>query len=410
MDRSACESLDRGDPLAPKRAAFALPDGVIYLDGNSLGALPRHLPDRIREVVERQWGAGLIRSWSDHGWAELPRRVGDRIARLIGAPAGSVIAGDTISVNLFKLIGAAAKLAPSRRIILSDSGNFPSDLYVAGGFRDLVGDGYTLKIVAPDEVIEALDQRVAFTLLTEVDYRTARRHDMQALTARAHAHGALTIWDLAHSAGALPVDLTAAGADFAVGCTYKYLNGGPGSPAFLYARPDLHDSVQPVIAGWWGHARPFAFSPDHEPASGILRMQCGTQPIISLAALDAALDVWDDVEMATVHTKAVGLCTLFIELVERRCAGHGIIVAGPRGMALRGSHVSLHHPQGHAVMQALIAAGIIGDFRDPDMMRFGFTPLSTRYVDVWDAVEALAAILDSRAWDRPHFRARKAIP
>ena len=410
MDRSACVSLDRADPLAPKRAAFAIPAGLIYLDGNSLGALPRHVPERIRDVVERQWGGALIRSWNEHGWLTLPRRAGDRIARLIGAPAGSVIAGDTISANLFKLVGAAAKLAPSRRVILSDDGNFPSDLYVAAGFRDLVDNGYTLEIVAPEEVMDAIDERVAFTLLTEVDYRTARRHDMRALTARAHECGALTIWDLAHSAGALPVDLTGANADFAVGCTYKYLNGGPGSPAFLYVRPDLQGSVQPAIAGGWGHARPFAFSRDYEPAPGILRMQCGTQPIISLAALDAALDVWDDVEMGTVHAKAVGLCALFIDLVEQRCGGHGITMPGPRDTATRGSHVSIRHPQGYAVMQALIAAGVIGDFRDPDMMRFGFAPLYTRYADVWDAVETLTGILDSRAWDRPHFLARKAIP
>lgn len=409
MRRSDFEALDRGDPLAVKRGAFALPEGLIYLDGNSLGALPRHVGERVREVVARQWGDGLVRSWNDHGWLSLPRRVGDRIARLIGAPPGSVVAGDTISVNLFKLIGAAAKLAPTRRVILTDHGNFPSDLYVAQGFRDLVADGYVLKVVAPEEVVDAIDGSVAFTLLTEVDYRTARRHDMAAVTATAHRHGAKTIWDLAHSAGAVPVDLTAAGADFAVGCTYKYLNGGPGAPAFLYVRPDLQDVLQPVLAGWWGHADPFAFSPEYRPAAGILRTQCGTQPIISLAALDAALDVWDDVDIGAVRAKSVALCTLFVDLVARRCAGHGITVAGPREMALRGSHVALHHPQGHAVMQALVAAGVVGDFRAPDMMRFGFTPLYTRFTDVWDAVDTLATILASRAWDRPHFQARKAV-
>lgn len=409
MQRSDCEALDRADPLAGKRAAFALPRGTIYLDGNSLGVLPRNVPARVAEVAERQWGESLITSWNVHGWFELPRRVGDRIARLIGAPGGSVIAGDTISVNLFKLLGAAAKLRPERRVILSDSGNFPSDLYVAQGFRDLMDDGYELKVVAPEEVMGAIDDSVAFTMITEVDYRTARRHDMKAVTARAHEKGALTIWDLAHSAGATDVDLAGANADFALGCTYKYLNGGPGAPAFLYVRPDLQDRVQPVLAGWWGHAAPFAFDLDYRPAPGIIRNQCGTQPILSLAALDAALDVWDNVELGAVRRKSLALCSTFIGLVEERCAAHGVKVAGPREMAHRGSHVSLHHPQGYAVMQALIASGVVGDFRMPDMMRFGFTPLYTSFAEVWDAVEVLARILDGREWDQPQFLAKKAV-
>lgn len=409
MNRSECEALDRDDPLAPKRGAFAIPAGLIYLDGNSLGVLPAHVPGRVREVVETQWGGSLIRSWNEHGWLTLPRRVGDRIARLIGAPAGSVVAGDTISVNLFKLLGAAAQLAGPRRVILSDDGNFPSDLYVAQGFRDLVDDGYTLEIVAPEEVADAIDERVAFTMLTEVDYRTARRHDMRAVTAKAHARGARVIWDLAHSAGAIPVDLAAAGADFAVGCTYKYLNGGPGSPAFLYVRPDLHDLVRPPLTGWWGHAEPFAFTPDYRPAPGIDRFQCGTQPILSMAALDAALDVWDGVGMRDVREKSLALCSLFIGLVEERCARHGVTVTGPRETAARGSHVSLRHPQGHAVMQALIASGVVGDFRAPDMMRFGFAPLYTRFTDVFDAVAIMAGILDTRRWDEPRFQARRAV-
>lgn len=409
MQRSDCEALDRADPLAGKRAAFALPRGTIYLDGNSLGVLPRNVPARVAEVAERQWGQSLITSWNVHGWFDLPKRVGNRIARLIGAPEGSVIAGDTISVNLFKLLGAAAKLRPERRVILSDSGNFPSDLYVAQGFRDLMDDGYELKVVAPEEVMGAIDETVAFTMITEVDYRTARRHDMKAVTARAHEMGALTIWDLAHSAGATDVDLAGAKADFALGCTYKYLNGGPGAPAFLYVRPDLQGRVQPVLAGWWGHAAPFAFDLDYRPAPGIIRNQCGTQPILSLAALDAALDVWDDVEMGAVRRKSLALCSTFIALVEERCAAHGVKVAGPREMAERGSHVSLHHPQGYAVMQALIASGVVGDFRAPDMMRFGFTPLYTSFAEVWDAVEILARILDGQEWDQPQFLAKKAV-
>ena len=409
MTREDCEALDRADPLARKRDAFVIPEGLVYLDGNSLGMMPRHVPERLAEVAERQWGRDLVSSWNLHGWVDMPRRVGDRLSRLIGAPSGSVIAGDTISVNLFKLLGAAAKISPGRRVILSDSGNFPSDLYVAQGFRDLLDDGYVLKVVAPEEVADAIDETVLVSLLTEVDYRTARRHDMAAVTAVAHAKGALTMWDLAHSAGAIPVDLAGAGADFAVGCSYKYLNGGPGAPAFLYVRPDLQNQVQPPLAGWFGHESPFAFDLTYRPAPGIIRNQCGTQPILALAALDAALDVWDDVDLETLRAKSVALCGTFIDLVEQRCGRFGVSLAGPREMARRGSHVSLHHPEGYAVMQALIASGVVGDFRAPDMMRFGFTPLYTRFTDVWDAVEALTRILDTRRWDQPQFRNRKAV-
>jgi kynureninase len=409
MHRTDCEALDQADPLRHKRAAFVIPEGLIYLDGNSLGVLPKAVPARLKDVAERQWGETLIKSWNDHGWFDLTRKVGDRIARLIGAAPGSVIAGDTISVNLFKLIGAAAKLNPTRRVILSDSGNFPSDLYVAQGFRNLMDDGYELKVVAPEAVMDAIDETVAFTMITEVDYRTARLHDMKAVTAKAHKKGALTIWDLAHSAGAIPVDLAGAHADFALGCTYKYLNGGPGAPAFLYVRPGLQDEVQPPLAGWWGHASPFTFDLDYRPAPGIIRNQCGTQPILSLAALDAALDVWDDVDMQVVRWKSLALCSLFIDLVTARLGAHGVSVAGPQDMAARGSHVSIHHEQGYAVMQALIAANVVGDFRAPDMMRFGFTPLYTSFTDVWDAVDILARILETRQWDQPQFMARKAV-
>ena len=409
MNRSDCEALDRADPLAGKREAFSIPKGLIYLDGNSLGVLPKTVPARVMDVAQKQWGETLITSWNEHGWFHLAQKIGDRIARLIGAPQGSVIAGDTISVNLFKLLGAAAKLNPSRRVILSDNGNFPSDLYVAQGFRDLMDDGYVLKVVDPEQVMDSIDETVAFTMITEVDYRTARLHDMTAVTAKAHAKGALTIWDLAHSAGATPVDLAGSNADFALGCTYKYLNGGPGAPAFLYVRPDLQNKVQPALSGWWGHAAPFAFGLEYHPAPGIIRNQCGTQPILSMAALDAALDVWDDVDMGVLRAKSLALCQTFIDLVEQRCGQHGVRVAGPRDMQERGSHVSIHHEQGYAVMQALIAANVVGDFRAPDMMRFGFTPLYTSFAEVWDAVDVLARILDRREWDQPQFLARKAV-
>jgi kynureninase len=409
MNRVACAALDRADPLACKRDAFAIPGDLVYLDGHSLGMLPRHVPARVAEMVEREWGTALVRAWNDHGWFHLPRVVGDRIARLIGAPVGSVIVGDTISVNLFKLLGAATRLRPKRRVILTDTGNFPSDLYVAQGLRDLLGDGHVVTMVAPEEVMAALDETVACVMLTEIDYRTSRRHDMRAVTARAHEAGALAIWDLAHSAGATAVDLTGSGADFALGCTYKYLNGGPGAPAFLFVRPDLQELVVPPLAGWWGHAEPFAFDPVYRPAAGIVRNQCGTPPVLSLAALDAALDVWDDVDMEAVGAKSRALGAAFIALVEEHCARHGVVVTGPRDMAHRGAHVALRHPEAHAVMQALIATGVVGDFRAPDMMRFGLAPLTTRFVDVWDAVAALARILDGHGWDEPQYRVRRAV-
>ena len=409
MNRADCQVLDRADPLAAKRNLFHLPNGMIYLDGNSLGMMPKNVPARVHDAMQKQWGETLIKSWNEHGWFHLAQKIGDRLARLIGAPQASVIAGDTISINLFKLLAVAAKMNPQRRVILSDNGNFPSDLYVAQGFRDLLDDGYELRVVAPDDVMGAIDETVAFTMITEVDYRSARLHDMKAVTAKAHALGALTIWDLAHSAGATPVDLTGGNADFAVGCTYKYLNGGPGAPAFLYVRPDLQDKVRPALSGWWGHVAPFAFDLDYHPAPGIIRNQCGTQPILSMTALDAALDVWDDVDMQVLRAKSLALCKCFIGLVEERCGKHGVTVEGPRQMQLRGSHVSLHHPEGYAVMQALIANHVIGDFRSPGMMRFGFTPLYTSFADVWDAVDILARILDAKEWDQPQFLSRKAV-
>ena len=409
MTRDDCAALDRADPLREMRHRFAITPGLIYLDGNSLGMLPEHVGARVADAISRQWGETLIGSWNVHGWFHLPQRVGGRIARLIGAPASSVVAGDTISVNLFKLLGSALKLRPQRKTILTDSGNFPSDLYMAQGLRDLLDDGHVVKIVAPEEVMLELGEDVAVLMLTEVDYRSGRLHDMRALTRRAHEVDALTIWDLSHSAGAIPVDLTAAQADFAVGCTYKFLNGGPGAPAFLYVRPDLQDKVAPPLAGWFGHAAPFAFEPDYRPAPGITRNQCGTPPILSMVALDAALDIWDDVSMNEVRRKSVALCRMLIDLTETRCARHGVRLAGPRNMEERGSHVSLHCPEGYAVMQALIANGVIGDFRAPDMIRFGFTPLYTSFTEAWDAAAILARVLDGRLWDRPEFRARKAV-
>ena len=409
IGREYCLDLDAKDVLGSRRDLFSVPAGLIYLDGNSLGVLPRNVSARVTAAVELQWGETLIKSWNEHGWFLLPRKIGNRLAKLIGAEPDSVIVGDSISVNLFKILTSALGQRRNRKVILSDSGNFPSDLYVAQGLTEFMAEGHEVRTVAPEDVVASITPDVAVVMLTEVDYRTSRRHDMQAITRLAHDAGALVIWDLAHSAGAVPIDLKGCGADFAVGCTYKYLNGGPGAPAFLYVRPDLQDMVQPALVGWWGHAQPFAFDLNFVPASGIIRQQCGTQPILSMMALDAALDVWDGVDMAELHAKAKAQCQLLIDLVETQCSRHGLKAAGLRDMNARGSHVSFHCPEGYAVMQALIAQGVIGDFRAPDLIRFGVTPLYTRYADIWDAAEILARILDGRLWDKPEFTARKAV-
>jgi kynureninase len=407
--REACLGLDRDDPLRSCRDRFIIPEGTIYLDGNSLGVLPRGVAERLATTVKDEWAHSLITSWNDHSWFDLPRRIGDRLAKLIGAPAGTVVACDTISINVFKLLGAALRLRPDRRIVLSDTGNFPTDLYMAQGLIDFLGQSHRLKLVEPEDVEDAITEEIAVVLLTEVDYRTSRLHDMKALTRKAHDRGALVIWDLAHSAGALPVNLEGCEADFAVGCTYKYLNGGPGAPAFLYVRKDLQDRIVSPLFGWWSHARPFAFDLDYRPAEGIIRQQCGTQAILAMAALDAALDVWDDVDMHEVRAKSLAQSELFITRVETLCGKHGVKLVGPRDMTRRGSHVSFTCPQGYAVMQALIADKVIGDFRAPDMIRFGLTPLYTRFVDVWDAAGRLHAILEERGWNRPEWLEQKAV-
>lgn len=406
--RADCAARDAVDPLRGARELFDLPDGMIYLDGNSLGALPKGVGARVRRTLEEEWGRTLIRSWNAHGWFMLPQRIGERIARLIGAPPDTVATGDTISVNLFKLIAAALALRPGRRVILSDSGNFPNDLYIAQGLAGLLGE-HELRLVAPEDVADALSADVALVMLTEVDYRTGRLHDMRELTRRAHAAGALILWDLAHSAGALPIDLAGADADLAVGCTYKFLNGGPGSPAFLYVKRALQDQIQPVLSGWWGHAAPFAFDLDYRPAPGIARMQTGTQSILAMAALDAALDVWDGIDMADVRVKSMALCETFIGLVEASAGRHGLRLAGPRNMAERGSQVAFHCPEGYAVIQALAAHGVVGDFRAPDLIRFGIAPLYNSYTDIHDAAATLARVLDEGLWDRPEHKAKAAV-
>ena len=393
--------------FARTRKLFDLPEGVIYLDGNSLGPLPAAAVARVRDMMVAEWGVELIRGWNSAGWYGQPRRVGDRVARLVGAAPDSVVMGDTLSIKVFQALSAALDLNPDRRVVLSDSGNFPSDLYIAQGLLASLGRGYELRIVEPEAVEAAIDGTVAVTLITEVDYRTGRRHDMKAITARAHAAGAIAVWDLAHSAGAVDVDLAGADADFAVGCTYKYLNGGPGAPAFIYVAPRHADRARPALAGWMGHERPFAFDLDYRPAPGIERMRVGTPPVVALTALEAALDVWDGVDMADVRRRSMELGQRFIAGVEAACPG--LELASPRDPALRGSQVSFRHPHAYAVMQALIARGVIGDFRAPDAMRFGFAPLYVSIEDVDAAVGILADILADGLWDRPDYHRKAAV-
>jgi kynureninase len=389
------------------RAMFRIPEGTIYLDGNSLGPLPHAALDRVARMMADEWGNQLIRGWNTAGWMAQPRVVGDRIGRLIGAPQGHVVVGDTLSIKVYQALAAALELNRTRRVVLSDSGNFPSDLYMADGLIRSLDKGHELKVVAPEEVEAAIDDTVAVVLLTEVDYRTGRLHDMGALTRGAHAAGALTVWDLAHSAGAIAVDLEGAAADFAVGCTYKYLNGGPGAPAFIYVAPRHADRVRPALSGWMGHEAPFAFDQHYRPGHGIERMRVGTPPVIALAALDAALDVWDGVSLHDVRSASLSLAELFIREVEARCPD--LALASPRQARLRGSQVSFRHANGYAIMQALIARGVIGDFRAPDVMRFGFTPLYLGEDEVRAAAAALEDIMARRLWDRAEFHARAVV-
>ncbi|NMU90732.1 kynureninase [Achromobacter ruhlandii] len=412
--REACVAADRQDPLAPLKARFDLPPGVLYMDGNSLGVMPRAAAARAAEVITQEWGTGLIRSWNTAGWFELPSRLGDKLAGLLGAKAGELVITDTTSLNIFKALAASLRIQqkrqPKRRVILSERDNFPTDLYMIQGMIDLLQQGYEMRLIDDELPLDrALDEDVAVVLLSHVNYRSGQMHDMAAVTRKAHERGALVIWDLAHAAGAVPVDLNGADADYAVGCTYKYLNGGPGSPAFIWVAPrHIPDFWQP-LSGWWGHQRPFDMTVAYEPAGGIRRYLCGTQPIVSLAMVECGLDVAREADMAEVRRKSLALGDLFIALVEERCAGHPLTLVTPRDHAQRGSHVSLRHPNGYEVMQALIARGLIGDYREPEVLRFGLTPLYFGYADVWDAVEILKDVLDSKAWDKPEFKQRSAV-
>ncbi len=403
--------LDREDPLADMRDRFHLPDGVIYLDGNSLGPMPKGVAERLSTAATVEWAEDLITSWNKADWVGLPRRISGKIARLIGADADCVAVTDCTSINLFKVLSAALAMRPGRTRIVSERDNFPTDLYMAEGLSELMGRGHEIVLVDnPEDVENHLDDRTAVLMLTHVNYRSGRIHNMAGLTGKAQTAGALSIWDLAHSAGAVEVDLDAANADFAVGCGYKYLNGGPGAPAFLYVARRHHGTARQPLTGWFSHSAPFAFDPHYAPAEGITQFYTGTPPVLSLTALDAALDAWNGVSMADVRRKSLALTDFFIEAVETQCGSHGISLATPREHELRGSQVSFKLPDiGYAVMQALISKGVIGDFRAPDIIRFGFTPLYTRFADVAKAAEVLAGILNNREWDTDQFKRVAAV-
>jgi len=405
IDRKVAQALDARDPLGAFRDRFDLPDGIIYLDGNSLGAMPKSVPARMKHAVEQEWARGLIRSWNDADWYPAPQRVGARIARLIGASADEVVVADSTSVNLFKVLTAALALRAKRRKIVTLRDDFPTDLYVAEGIGERAD--VIIAAVEPDALLDAIDGETAAVSLTQVNFRTGRRYDMGKITRRAHEAGALIVWDLCHTAGAMPCDLNGAGADFAVGCGYKYLNGGPGAPAFVFAAKRHHATMRPALRGWHGHARPFDFSAEYQPAPGMARFLVGTAPQLSLIALEAALDAFDGVDLAALRDKSVALTELFIRLVDQHVPGFGL--ASPRDPEQRGSQVSLAHSEGYAIMQALIAQGVIGDFRAPDILRFGFAPLYTRYVDVWDAVMILGDVMAKRPWRGAGSPARKAV-
>ena len=393
--------------MQPKKEEFQIPEDVIYLDGNSLGPLPVGAAERAREVIQDEWGKDLIRAWNTAGWMDLPRKIGNRIARLVGAPDGSVAMGDTLSIKVYQALDAALKMRPDRKVILSDNGNFPTDLYMAEGLIKTIGKGHELRTPAPEDVLDQITDEVAVVMLTQVDYRTGRMHDIARITKAAHDAGAVMIWDLAHSAGAVPVEILASNTEFAVGCTYKYLNGGPGAPAFIYVRPDLIEQVSPALAGWLGHDAPFAFELNYRPAMSTERMRVGTPSILQLATLDAALDAWDGVEMADIRVASLALSDQFIAEVTAACPQLRLI--SPTDRENRGSQVSFAFEHGYAAMQALIDRGVIGDFRAPDVMRFGFTPLYLDAADVSKGVATLADILSSEAWKDAKYQTQSRV-
>ena len=390
-----------------RKELFNLPEGMIYLDGNSLGPMPHAVTARMTQMLQDEWGGMLIKGWNNAGWMDQPSRVGDMVGRLIGAEAGAVVMGDTLSIKVYQALASALKLRPERRVILSDTGNFPTDLYMAEGLVKMLGQGYELRTVAPMDVAAHIDENVAAVLLTHVDYRTGRVHDMNAITQAAHKSRAVMIWDLAHSAGALELDLAGSQAEFAVGCTYKYLNGGPGAPAFIYVRPDLASEIEPALSGWLGHRAPFDFALNYQPGNGIERMRVGTPPVLQMTALETAMAAWDGVDMAELRAASTALQEQFIQSVEAQVPD--LVLASPRDPNQRGSQVSFEFEHGFAAMQALIHHDVIGDFRAPNIMRFGFTPLYIDAQDVECAVDRLEMVMKDRLWDRPEFHQRGRV-
>lgn len=409
-DLAAIEAMDENDPLRAFRSRFALPAGVIYLDGNSLGAASHEVFAEVRQAAMEEWGNGLIRSWNSAGWFHLPLELGDSIGRLIGAAEGQTVVTDSTSINIYKTLHAALAMRPDRCVIVAEGDSFPTDLYMAEGVAS-TRPGVTLRLEGRDgdNIEDLIDENVAVVLVNHVNYKNGELRDMAALTARIHAAGALVIWDLCHSAGALPVDLDGADADFAVGCSYKYLNGGPGAPAFIYAARRHHASIVQPLSGWWSHARPFAFERNFDGDAGIKRFLCGTQPILSLRALKGALSIWNDVDMSALRQKSIALTDLFIRLVEAKCGQYGVVLDTTRDSEKRGSQVSFTHANGYEIMQALIERGVIGDFRAPSTLRFGFTPLYVSYRDAWLAASILEEILSSGSWKDARFAVRSAV-
>jgi kynureninase len=398
--RATCLELDANDELAPLRELFSLPAGVLYFDGNSLGPLPKAAVSRAHEVLAREWGEGLVRSWNEAHWYASPERLGAKLAPLLGALPDEVVVADSTSINLFKAVAGALHIqsldAPARRKIVSERSNFPSDLYVIEGLCHWIDRGYEVVLVdGASEIESALDQDCALLALTHVNYRTGAMHDLARLSALAHQCGALIVWDLAHSAGALPLDLQRDGADFAVGCTYKYLNGGPGAPAYIWIAKRHHERFSQPLKGWWSHATPFTMDPNYIGASGVAKAKCGTPPVLSMALVECGLDVFANTTMSAIREKSLRLGDLFIDLVASRCASYPLRLVTPQNHALRGSQISYEHPQGFGLMQALIRRGLIGDYRHPNIIRFGLTPLYMRYVDVWNAVTVLEEVLSS---------------
>ncbi|RUX27187.1 kynureninase [Mesorhizobium sp. M7A.F.Ca.US.011.01.1.1] len=409
-DLAAVEAMDATDPLRAMRDRFILPEGMIYLDGNSLGAASHAVFSELQQAATQEWAQDLIRAWNTAGWFEMPIELGDQLGRLIGAAAGQTVVCDTTSTNIYKVLHAAMEMRPGRSAIVAEGDSFPTDLYIAEGVAS-TRDGVLLRLAGVDAptIEELIDENVAVVLVNHVNYKSGELRDMAALTRKAHAAGALIVWDLCHTAGALPVELDRANADFAVGCTYKYLNGGPGAPAFIYAAQRHHGEISQPLSGWWGHARPFAFERGYVAGTGIRRFLCGTQPVLSMRALKGALAIWDDVDMAALRKKSVALTELFIQLVEARCGAYGLALETTRDATRRGSQVSFLHDHGYQIMRALIERGVIGDFRAPSTIRFGFTPLYVGYKDVWLAVEVLEDILRTGAWKDRRFAVKEAV-